>query len=333
MSEIESRKSNKPFLIGIFLFIAFGIAVVAIFWLGANKFFEERNFYVTYFDSSVEGLEQGSAVKYQGVPVGTINNIRVAPDGLLIEIVMQIDKDISIDDSLRVKTVMAGIAGGKFLQLHYTDNPFMMKNHPKIDFKIPKDANGMIKSTPSDIEEITIATQKVINNLKQLEVAKISEGSLKFLKSSTQFLDSATNFLSKGELGEIILNLQESSENLNLLIERSNNSNVVENLSLTSERLLNTSIQLEGFSKRLHSQIDSMQLPYYLDKIYSDYDTLISKMEVSVSLITYRMDELLLASGETLEEFKKTSRKIRNAAEDLTDQPGRIFSEPAKKER
>lgn len=333
MSEIESRRSNQPLLIGIFVFISFGIAIGAIFWLGATKFFEEQNLYVTYFDSSVEGLEAGSAVKYQGVPVGTINNISVAPDGLLIEVIMQIDKDISIDDSLRVKTVMAGIAGGKFLQLHYTDNPFMFKTHPKIDFKLPLKTKGLIKSTPSDIEEITIATQKVINNLKQLEVAKISEGSLGFLKSSTEFLDTATNFLSKGEFQQIILNLQESSENLNLLVERSSNSDVVENLSQTSKNLLNTSVSLNNFANRLHSQIDSMRLPYYLDKVYSSYDTLITKMEVSVSLITYRMDELLLSSGETIEEFKRTSREIRKAAEDLSDQPGRILAEPAKKER
>jgi hypothetical protein len=209
----------------------------------------------------------------------------------------------------------------------------MFKTHPKIDFKLPQNSKGLIKSTPSDIEEITIATQKVINNLKQLEVAKISEGSLGFLKSSTEFLDTATNFLSQNELGEIVLNLQESTENLNLLIERSANSDVVENLSETSRNLLATSQSLNNFANRLHGQIDSMRLPYYLDKVYSSYDTLITKMEISVSLITYRMDELLLSSGETLEEFKKTSRKIRKAAEDITDQPGRILAEPAKKER
>ncbi|MDC1067826.1 MlaD family protein [Candidatus Kapabacteria bacterium] len=333
MSEIESRKSNHPFLIGIFVFSAIAISILAIFWLGANKFFEERNYYVTYFDSSIEGLEQGSAVKYQGVPVGTIYKVNVASDGQLIEIIMQIDKKISIDDSLRIKTVMAGIAGGKFLQLHFTDNPYMLKNHPKVDFELPEGVKSVIKSTPSDIEEITVATQKVINNLKQLEIAKISQGSLDFLKSSTQFLDTATSFLSNDEFREIILNIRESSENLNLMIEKSNNSDVVENLSITANNLMETSKSLELFSAKLHNQIDSMRLPYYLDKIYSDYDTLISKMEVSVSLITYRMDELIQESGATLEEFKRTSRRIRNAAEDISDQPSRIFSEPARDEK
>ena len=50
-------------------------------WLSANKFLKEQIYYVTYFDGSVEGLNVGSPVKYQGVPCGAVQALEVAPDG------------------------------------------------------------------------------------------------------------------------------------------------------------------------------------------------------------------------------------------------------------
>ena len=74
MAEIKSRKKNQPFLVGLFTLLGLSIIIVTIIWLGANEFFKQQKFYVTYFDTSVEGLTIGSPVKYQGVPVGCYIN-------------------------------------------------------------------------------------------------------------------------------------------------------------------------------------------------------------------------------------------------------------------
>ncbi len=48
------------------------IIVVAIIWVGATKYFEKGNKYVSYFDESVQGLQQDSIVKYRGwMPAGS----------------------------------------------------------------------------------------------------------------------------------------------------------------------------------------------------------------------------------------------------------------------
>ena len=90
----RKNKFTGAFLIGIFVLTGLVILIATVIWLGKTQFMEESKLYVTYFDGSVEGLEKGSPVKYLGVPVGTVDKIKVAPDGKLVEIVMQIESTL-----------------------------------------------------------------------------------------------------------------------------------------------------------------------------------------------------------------------------------------------
>jgi ABC-type transporter Mla subunit MlaD len=185
---IRSRKINSSFLIGLFVVTGTIILVGFLIWMGATQFLKEQTFYVTYFDGSIEGLEPGSAVKYLGVPCGRVQKVQVAPDGMLVEVIMNIDEKITISDSLRVKAEMAGIAGGKFLQLFIPTDPQMFEMNPKITFKPPY---TLIKSAPSGIEEITLAARDVMTNIMKLQFAEISKGTINFLDATTKFFSFA----------------------------------------------------------------------------------------------------------------------------------------------
>jgi hypothetical protein len=71
---------------------------------------------VTYFDESVQGLDKDSPVKYRGVSIGRVENINVAPDAALIQVVLKIESGLEsgIDDIVaRLKSV--GITGIMFV--------------------------------------------------------------------------------------------------------------------------------------------------------------------------------------------------------------------------
>lgn len=331
MSQIESRRANHPLLIGIFVTIGTVLSISLLFWLGVTEILEEQTYYVTYFDGSVEGLETGSAVKYQGIPVGSVSEVKVAPDGELVEVLMQLDPKVKFNDSIRVKTHMSGIAGSKILQLFFSDNPVILNTHPRVNFEIPDKAIGLIKSSPSDIQEITLAAQDLINNFRELQVGQISEGTVNFLKGSTSFLDTATRFLSNKDLQRTIQNLKQTTENIRILTSNAEDSDIIENLSNTAETLYQTSVGLERFSRKLDSNLFAMNLPELLNRSYTRYDTLIQKMEQSISIITYRTEDLLISTNQTLEELKKVSRSIRKSSEEIADQPSRILAKPIKK--
>lgn len=321
---IRSRKINSSFLIGLFVVTGTIILVGFLIWMGATQFLKEQTFYVTYFDGSIEGLEPGSAVKYLGVPCGRVQRVQVAPDGRLVEVIMNIDEKITISDSLRVKAEMAGIAGGKFLQLFIPSDPQMFDMHPKINFNPPY---TLIKSAPSGIEEITLAARDVMNNIMKLQFAEISKGTI-------NFLDATTKFFTSPELNKIVEELAQSSERLNAVLAQADTSNIITNLSYSSYKLNETVNELKHFSTMLNTELEKMQLPYYVSRIYEKYDSTMVNTNRSISTITYRMQTILFGLNETFEELRQTNRALQRSLRAITDNPSQILlSEPPPPEK
>jgi phospholipid/cholesterol/gamma-HCH transport system substrate-binding protein len=324
MKKIPTRRISSPFLIGLFLLMGITITLVAVFWLSRTQFMEESKYYLTYFEGSVEGLETGSPVKYLGVKVGTIKTITVAPDGKLIEILMQLDKKIVIVDSLRVKSEMAGIAGGRFLQLHFPSTPEYQGMYPKLTFKPPF---PVIKSSPSGLEEIELAAREVLNNFRMLEVKKIQEGTL-------GFLNEATRFFSSDSLYAILNNIEKSSETLDRILSKADSSQIIDNLTNTSMKLMQTSNQLKRFSDSLNAEIEKLNLEKRLDNVVGSYDTTLSNARNVMNNIGFRTENILFTVNQTLEEVKATNRQLRKTLRSLSDNPSQIlFSEPPPEEK
>lgn len=74
-----SARAN-PTAIGLFLVGALAIAVVGTVVLASATWFQNRTTFISYFSESVNGLENGAPVKFQGVPVGTITAINIQID-------------------------------------------------------------------------------------------------------------------------------------------------------------------------------------------------------------------------------------------------------------
>ena len=69
-----SQKAN-PRLIGVFILIAFFVSIGTFFMMNRDRFFSHTTKYVLYFQGSVKGLNVGSPVVFNGVPIGRIINI------------------------------------------------------------------------------------------------------------------------------------------------------------------------------------------------------------------------------------------------------------------
>src|SRR5512139_4319213 len=111
------------------LFVTLGI----IIWVGASKYFEKGDRYVTYFNESVQGLQQDSAVKYRGVDVGRVEEIRVAPDNRLIEVIMKIRLKEEVEKNNVAYLRVVGITGIVFIELDRR-NPEEEDLSPRLDF-------------------------------------------------------------------------------------------------------------------------------------------------------------------------------------------------------
>jgi len=319
---MENGKISSSFLIGLFVILSIGVLIGGIFWLGANEFFKPKKIYVTYFDGSIQGLEQGSPVKYLGVPVGNVSNITIAPNGILIEVEMKLDPKMNITADMRIKSEYSGIAGGKFLQIF---KPEKGQNMPiiSLDFKPP---HPVIHSAPSGIDEIAIAAKQVVENLMQVEFGRISY-------ELTELLTNFNTLLNNPNINKSLENVELATRNLSTFFDQLDTTRVVDNFINTSYYIANSADQLLLTVNDLRKKIEQVEVGSFLDKVYYDYDTTMKTVNHSIRKVSLRTDLLLLSLNSLIEDIRKTNQELRNALQTLQDDPSNIFLvRPPKKE-
>ena len=70
-------KKISPALIGAFVLGALVLLIVAVIAFGSGQLFRKTQEFVLYFDGSVNGLHVGAPVKFKGVEVGSVKDIRL----------------------------------------------------------------------------------------------------------------------------------------------------------------------------------------------------------------------------------------------------------------
>ncbi|MCO5249813.1 MAG: MlaD family protein [Candidatus Kapabacteria bacterium] len=320
----KRKKTSSAFLIGLFVIFGTILMAGAIIWLGAGKFLKKQIYFVTYFETSVEGLDVGSAVKYQGVPAGRIVNIAVAPDGRLVEVIMQINENIEINDALRVQPAMSGIAGGSFLQLHYPTDEKIATIFPEINFEPPYE---YIRSAPSSLEEMSLAAREVMNNLSKLDVEGISLNTIKFLQVTSDFFGS-------DDMKLMMKNFAQASSRFDNILQELDESAAIDNLTKTTEVFYETSLQLSDVVDNLNNQITDARIPYHIEGMSLSFDSTMQHANEIIGVLGYRAQTSILTLQETMNEFRRSNKDLQNVLRGLSDDPSSIFlTEPPPKER
>lgn len=69
-------KEANPKLIGVFVIGGFLLAFAALFLFSSQDFFTPKRKFVAYFQQSVNGLNIGAPVRFRGIPIGEVTNIK-----------------------------------------------------------------------------------------------------------------------------------------------------------------------------------------------------------------------------------------------------------------
>ena len=334
---IPTRRVSSPFMIGVFVLTVIVAFVALILWLGAAKLFQEYNEYNTYFDTSVQGLEAGQPVKYQGVPVGNIQRLRLAEDGKLIEVSVRINKNVEVSDSMRLRIEMASLAGSRYLLLFYPSEESLLTSHPALSFAPD---HPVIPSAPSSIEELRVSANEVLNNLLAIDTRGISSESVRALRAIAKAMENP-------EIAEILHNVNLSSRSVGRFVGAFDTARIVskagavmndaqetsKNLILMSETLLRTAEQLEKITMRVDKEIDQMQIAKQTEKVVSRYDSAMIGIQQSVASLSRRTDNSVSNLAILIQELKATNRDLRKSLRMVSDNPGQLlFAEPPPKE-
>lgn len=105
-------------MVGLFVIILGVMAIVIPLWLSSGLSNNVYHIYAVYINESVAGLSQGSAVKYNGVDVGTVKSISLNKrDSQQVIILLNIEEGTPITTATRATVMIQGLTGVGYVSL------------------------------------------------------------------------------------------------------------------------------------------------------------------------------------------------------------------------
>lgn len=197
---------TQKFKIRLGLFVAGGLTlfVLAIFIIGKQKNLFNPVFKLTSTFYNISGLQIGNNVRFSGINVGTIDNIRIINDST-VRINMLIKKDVwqFIKSDCRVSIGSEGLIGDKLLVISQgsSDAP-LAKEGQNLESTEPIEADAIIASLRITAGNAEIITHQLAEIMIKINRGKGTIGRL--VQDST----IAEN------LNQTIVNLKKSSKGL-----------------------------------------------------------------------------------------------------------------------
>jgi phospholipid/cholesterol/gamma-HCH transport system substrate-binding protein len=296
-------RRTSHLVIGLFTSIGIVIGAGVILWLGASKYFEKGDTYVTYFDESVQGLQVDSTVKYRGVDIGRVKQIRVAPDNRLIEVVMKIHLRGELEKTVVSELKTAGITGIVYVELDRMD-PSEISRSPRVDF--PSEY-PIIPSRPSAIRQILSGVDSIIEKMNQIDFGAVSTR----IESAAR---TAENFFGSPQMRSILASLESVTAGLDSTIGKVDramaNGKFEDALGETKAALT----EARTLMKTMRDELDEMKLSQTVGKA----DRLVENLDRR----TRAMSLEIRSTGESL---RRTSESLERLLDRLGSNPSDLF--------
>ncbi|MFW6257726.1 MAG: MlaD family protein, partial [Prolixibacteraceae bacterium] len=231
--------------LGIFIVIGIAIFVVAIFIIGKQQNLFNPVFKVTTSFFNISGLQVGNNVRFSGIDVGTVNNIKIINDST-VQVDMLIRKDVQefIKADSYASISSSGIIGDKIIIITQGST-----NSP-----VAKDGEHILSKEPLETDDIMKSLQTTAGHAEVI---------------SLQLAEVMMNINSgKGMLGRLI---QDSTiaENVNLTIEnfKKSSEGLDETIEVTKENVFAFMESLQKTAAK--TEVASNQLGEIMTKINS----------------------------------------------------------------
>lgn len=294
-----SQKVSR-FKVGVFVLIGVAMMLGSIVGLGTLRYFQPGRTYVTFFNESVQGLQRDSTVKYRGVDVGRVKEIRVGPDYKLIEVVMDIQFHGEPEQDMVAQLKTVGITGIVFVELDLK-KPGEPDLSPRITFAAE---HPIIPSKPSELTRVLSVIDKVTKEIEQINFKAMAD-------KVESVLDSTNSLVSDNRWKKLLKLLESSTEHLNSLLTKADSAVKKSDLEGILKSTTQALAEANKLLKEAHYELKAMKLPATADKVGNI------------------VDEVGGTGSEILQNMRITSENLQRASETLDQLLMRLRSSPS----
>ncbi|WP_345993531.1 MlaD family protein [Sulfurimonas sp. HSL-1716] len=192
-----NNKVNFTFVGSVVLAIILSM-VFTVYWLMRPADGHSQKEYLIYFNESVSGLNLNSPVKYRGVNVGKVRDIRISHKNTKeIEVLVSITSNTPIKESTTATLNAQGITGLVFIDLSLGDerSPNLVREEGE-RYPVIRSKPSLFKRFESSVGNVTEklsgmldGTSRLLNDQNQKNIAATLDESQEFARKMNLLLD------------------------------------------------------------------------------------------------------------------------------------------------
>ncbi|PLY17121.1 MAG: hypothetical protein C0631_00910 [Sedimenticola sp.] len=287
---------GSDILVGVFVLALSGVLIAGVLWFSSSRPGRSYDEYLVYMQESVSGLSRDSAVKFYGVDVGRVHEIRLGKGHpKQVRLLLQLDKDTPVSQDTIATLETQGLTGLSYINLRGG-----LAGKPPIVAAAGEDY-PVIRSEPT-----------IWGRLDQ-SLAELSDNLIRASAKLDMLLSEENLALVTQNLNQLLSMLSQLS-NHNDAITRS-----IEDLGATLHNTRQASENLPGLTNKLSTTADS------LNRMAKEISQTAVSMRETVSSGGDDIRELTLKTmpglQSMIEELRRAAENFRQFSEQLERNP------------
>jgi phospholipid/cholesterol/gamma-HCH transport system substrate-binding protein len=207
------REANYA-AVGAFVLIVVLIGGLFVYWYSDTREHKHYQRYEIYYQGSVSGLERGAAVRYLGVNVGRVADMRVDPrDSSRVEVIVDIDSSAPISQETAAELSLQGVTGLLYIDLlKSTDQRALLPAVPGQVYPVIRSARSGFDVFLASLPELVAAAGTVVERAGRL----LSDQNIEALSQSLNHIQRTTAGLPQTlhEVNSLVTELRRASQEL-----------------------------------------------------------------------------------------------------------------------
>ena len=287
--------------VGAFILLVTLVGALFVYWYTDSQEHRSYNRYEVYFDDSVSGLERGSAVRYLGVGVGKVVDMRIDPrDSSRVMVIVDIDSTAPISKQTVAELSLQGVTGLLFidiLQRRHSHQP--LPEVPSFKYPVIPARQSRLQAFLQSLPDLVTSVGDVVERADRL----LSDENL------AAFSGTLAN-VNKASVG-----LPETLQHLNGLLGE----------------LRSATVQIAASAHDLHSVIDTAgpDVEATIKRLHAVADNVVKTTDLINKVIADNRQDIRSFARDGLPELERFLREGRAAAEEIRELSNSLRQNPS----
>jgi phospholipid/cholesterol/gamma-HCH transport system substrate-binding protein len=299
------REANYA-AVGAFVLAVALAAALFVYWYSGTRVHRTYDRYEIYFNGSVSGLEQGAAVRYLGVRVGRVVEMRIDPrDAGRVQVIAAIESTTPISPRTLAELELQGLTGLLYIDLQQSPQP-AQPSVPSLEYPVIRAAPSQFDVFMAGLPRLSAAAGGVIQRLNRL----LSDHNIEDISQSLDDISQASRSLpgTVRSVNALLVQLRTATLELTATAQSARNL-----MDTAGPQVISTVRRLNAMADNLSQATDQL-------------DRMIAENRAGVRSFTH-------ASLPEIESFVREGRAaakdIRQLAESLRQNPSQLIYQPS----